>query len=118
MGRHGIVTLILAADVVAVVDDSLRAVYEVTRCFPFHRATFIFITSLADGTIIQVCQGNMIQTRRRSLLMFVLGIYEATTDTRLHIDEVEFDDAGNVTPVFLVQFLTRALLRSQLQIDA
>ena len=34
VGRHGIVALILTADVVAVVDDGLRAVYEVARGLP------------------------------------------------------------------------------------
>ena len=50
--------------------------------------------------------------------VFILGIYEATTDTRLHIDEVKLDDTRNVTPVFLIESEVRALyfLRVQLQI--
>ena len=48
--------------------------------------------------------------------MNVLGIYVATTHTRLHIDKVELHHAGDVTPVLLFQILACTLLGSQLQI--
>ena len=35
--------------------------------------------------------------------MHVLGIDEATTDTWLHIDEVELYNSGDIAPVLLVK---------------
>ena len=49
--------------------------------------------------------------------MFILGIDIATTHTWLHVDEVEFHDTGDVTPVFLSKTSTGTLLGGQLQID-
>ena len=48
--------------------------------------------------------------------MYVLSIYETTTHTRLHIDEVELYDTGDVAPVLFVQLIACAQLRGQLQI--
>ena len=50
--------------------------------------------------------------------MFVLGIDEATAQTCLHVDQVEFDDTGDVTPVLLIQILTGTLFRRQFQVYA
>ena len=50
-------------------------------------------------------------------LVYVLGIYEATTHTRLHVDEVKLDDTRDITPVFLIQIVASTLLCGQLQID-
>ena len=49
--------------------------------------------------------------------MHVLSIDEATTDTRLHIDEVELDDTSNKTPVFLVDIRASTLFGGQFQIN-
>ena len=35
--------------------------------------------------------------------MLILGIDIATTDTRLHINQVEFYDTGDIAPVFLIE---------------
>ena len=60
----------------------------------------------------------MQEWRIRTHLVYVLSIYEATTHTWLHIDEVQLYDTGDVTPVLLIQFIARTLLCGQLQIDA
>ena len=49
--------------------------------------------------------------------MFVLGIDEAATDTRLHINQVEFYNTRDIAPVFLIDVGASALLGGQLQID-
>ena len=49
--------------------------------------------------------------------MFILGIDVTTTHTRLHVDQVELYDAGDIAPLFLVETLTSAILVGQLQID-
>ena len=49
--------------------------------------------------------------------MHILGIDEATSNTGLHINQVELYNTGDIAPVFLVKFLTRTLLGGQLQID-
>ena len=49
--------------------------------------------------------------------MLISGIDETTTDTRLHIDQVEFDDTSNGTPVFRFKRITSTLFGSQLQIN-
>ena len=48
--------------------------------------------------------------------MLVLGIDETTTNTRRDINQVEFDDTGNGSPVLFVQTVTRTLLGSDFQI--
>ena len=50
--------------------------------------------------------------------VFILSIDETTTDTRLYVNEVKFDDTRDVAPVFLIESEVGALyfLRSQLQI--
>ena len=123
MGRYSAtwfyLTFILSADVVAVVDDNLCAMYEVTGSFPFYQGSAFIIKVFS-------CYGISVQSRQRGVFLlfvctysvFVLGIDEATTDTRLHIDEVKLDDTGNVAPVFLIESQVGALyfLREQLQI--
>ena len=50
--------------------------------------------------------------------MLILGIDEATADTGLYVNQVEFDDTGDIAPVFLVETEVCALhlLCGQLQI--
>ena len=48
--------------------------------------------------------------------MDVLGIDEATTHARLHINQVEFYDTGNGSPFFRINSITRLLFTGQLQI--
>ena len=49
--------------------------------------------------------------------MLILGIDEAAADTRLHVNQVELDDAGDVAPVLLFKSVAGALLGGQLQIN-
>ena len=116
MGRHGSIALILVTDVVTVIDDGLRAMYEVTRCFPFHIGAVIHEVFLRDGIFVQLCQRDMILLVVGAHLMHVLGIDEAATNTGLHIDEVELDDTRDVAPVFFIQTVARALFGGQLKI--
>ena len=50
--------------------------------------------------------------------VFIFSIDETTTDTRLHVDQVEFYNTCDVAPVFLIKSQVGALyfLRVQLQI--
>ena len=116
---------ISAADVVAVVDDGQRAMYEVARGFPLflflnNAVVSISVILSADGIRVQLGQGYMFKSAVGGLAVYILGIDETATHTRLHIDEVQFYDARNVSPVFLVHARTCGLCRvvgGQLQID-
>ena len=59
VSRHGVIALILAADVIAVVDDDLCAMYEVTGRFPFHIGAVILEVSPRNGILVQSCQRAM-----------------------------------------------------------
>ena len=50
--------------------------------------------------------------------MYVLGIYEATTDTCLHINKVKLNDTSNGSPVLFIKIVACAPLRGQFQIYA
>ena len=56
VGRHGISFFIFTADVVAVVDNRLRTVDEVTSCLPFHLSTIECKVASGNGISIQLCQ--------------------------------------------------------------
>ena len=102
VGGYGIVALILAADVIAVVDDGLRAVHEVARCLPVvHRSGKILELLVADSVRIQAGHRNLMPIGLLTLAVHILCIDETATDTRLHVDKVEFDNTGDVAPVFL-----------------
>ena len=49
--------------------------------------------------------------------MNILGIDEATTHTRLYIDQVEFYYTSDRSPLFRIECVTSFLLCGQLQID-
>ena len=124
MGRYGTTrsyrSFILAADVVAVVDNHLCAVHEVTAGLPFVLARIISCVNkilLGDSTCVQVGDGGVRLAGWTTFTMFVLGIDEAATDTRLHINQVEFDNTRDIAPVFLIDVGASALLGGQLQID-
>ena len=53
----------------------------------------------------------------RTFTMLVLGINEATTNTLLHVNQVEFDNTCDVAPVLLVQVVAPTLFSRQFQID-
>ena len=124
VGRYGATgshrSFILAADVVAVVDNHLCAVHEVTAGLPFVLACIIGCVNkilLGDSTCVQVGDGGVRLAGWTTFTMFVLGIDEAATDTRLHINQVEFDNTRDIAPVFLIDIGAGALLGGQLQID-
>ena len=122
MGRYLVGAHVFSTDVVAVVDNCLRAVYEVARCLPLPLVCISFcggviVVKSGDGSRIQGRQGGVDMIGFRTFTMDVLRIDETTTDTRLHIDQVEFDDTGNRAPHLLIEFLAGALLRGQFQID-
>ena len=56
VGRNGITTFIFTADVVAVVDNGLRTVDEVTGGLPFHLSTIKCEVASGNGISIQLCQ--------------------------------------------------------------
>ena len=49
--------------------------------------------------------------------MYVLGIDETAADALLHVDKVKLYNAGNQTPVFIIESLADALLAGNLEID-
>ena len=116
VGRNSISACVLTADVVAVVDNGLRTVYEVTRCLPRHVGTIECEVASGNGISIQGSQSVVAMLCIRTYLMYVLGIYEATTHTWLHVDKVELNNTGDVAPVLLIQIVASALLCGQLQI--
>ena len=116
VGRNSIIACIFTADVVAVIDNGLCAVYKVTRCLPRHVGTFIFEVASGNSTSVQRCQSVMFRWGICTCLVHVLSIDEATTHTRLHVDEVELYDTSDVAPVLLIQIVASALLCGQLQI--
>ena len=85
---------------------------EVTRGLP---GLLGFITGsiceflVRNSTTVQCCQDGLVITRITTYAMLILGIDIATTDTRLHVNQVEFHDTGDVTPVFLIKPLTGTL---------
>ena len=94
---------------------------EVTGGFPFFLGVFglvVLEVLVGDSTTVQGCQDDLVFIRGRADAVFIAGIDIAATHAGLHVDEVEFHDAGNQTPVFLVEVGAGALLRGQLQIDA
>ena len=109
VGRHGTTglfdSLILGTDVIAVVNDGLRAVYEVTRCLPLVLMTIISSIRkllIADGTIVQFGNGVVIHARTATYSVDILGIDETTADARLHIDQVQLDDTSDIAPLLFV----------------
>ena len=133
VGGHSIVSHILVTNIVAVVNNGLRTVYEVTRGLPFplivsrtivfNFGVFIirinvYIVPLGDSTCVQGSQSGMLTVRFSARTMHVLGIDETTAHTLLHVDEVQFDDTRDEAPVLLIKILTNALLSSQFQINA
>ena len=117
VSRYGVGAFILTADVVAVVNNSLRTVYEVTCRLPFYVSTSECEVASCDSIMVQCRQSVMTVECIRTRLVYVLGIYESTTHTWLHVDEVELYNTGDVAPVFLIQFIARTLFCCQLQID-
>ena len=116
-----VVRLVSVADVVAVIDDGLGAVYEVARRLPLFLVGIVEVVTVflaRDGTIVQSGQGGVGQACRVALAVYVLGIDEAAAQTGLHVDEVQLHHAGDVAPVLLVEPRAGALLGGQLQIDA
>ena len=110
MGRNSIPTFILTADVIAVVDDGLCTVDEVTRGFPLIAVVVVECEiTYCNSIVVQCCQGIMFVIFIRTLLMYVFGIYEATTHTRLHVDEIELYHTRDVTPVLLIQVIASTL---------
>ena len=124
MGRYGTTrsyrSFILTTDVIAVVDNHLCAMHEVTAGLPFV-LVFIIVSInkilLGNSTSVQVSDSGMRLACITTRTMFVLSIDEATTDTCLNINQIEFDNTRDVTPVFLIKVSTCAFLCRQLQID-
>ena len=122
VGGNLIITHVLATDVVTVVNDGQRAVYEVARRLPVHLMFTVFsrIVRIVLSCGCPFVQGGQRYVRWilfRTYTVYVLGIDETATHARLHIDEVEFDDTRDVTPVFFPQTRTCTIFSGQLQID-
>ena len=120
MGRNSIGCFILVTNIIAVINNGLRAVDEVARGLPLFLGVIgsgVLERLVGNSTRIQGGQNGVSLTRTTALAMLILGIDITTTHTRLHIDEVEFYDTCDITPVFFVKSLTGTLLRGQLQID-
>ena len=78
----------------------------------------IVIVPLGDCTIVQCCQCGVIMVRLGAHTVLVLSIDETAADTCRHVDQIQFDDAGDGTPVLLVETIACALLGGQFQVDA
>ena len=123
MGRHLAVAIVSVADVVAVVDNGQRAVYEVTRALPLHLMIGIIhriirVVPLGDGLFVQRCQRGVHGIRRGRYAMYVLRIDEAAADTGRDVDQVELHDTRDGTPYLLIESGAGALLGGDLQIHA
>ena len=118
MGRYGITSAIFSTDVVTVIDDNLCTMYEVTRGLPFYGSSTIGEVFSSNSISVKSCQCGMLLLGVGTWPVFVLSIYETTTDTWLHIDQVKLYNTCNVAPVFLIesQVGTLYFLRIQLQI--
>ena len=104
VGRYSIQSRILVTNVVAVVDNGLRTVYEVTWCLPFRLVVIIWGVLeqfLGNGTSIQGGQKGLCLIWTATFTMLVLGIDIATTHTGLHINQVKLYHTSNRTPVLL-----------------
>ena len=117
MCRYRIRTFVFTADVITVVHDGLGTVYEVTGGFPFNLSAIILEVLTGDGIFVQLRQGVMFLWIIGTNSVFILRIDESTTDTRLHVDQVQLDDARDITPVLFIDPRTGTLFGGQLQID-
>ena len=121
MGGGGIRTLVGIAGGIAVVDDLLHVMHEVTGGLHFLQVGIaigehlirdslgmsagLFIIRGEDGTVV---------ARGRAGAMHILGIDITAAETGLHIDQFQLSHTGDVAPVL---FLRRALLGGQFEID-
>ena len=120
--RIGRIGLDVGIDVrIAVVDNLLGVVDEVTRSLHLFQIRFIAI-SICESLI---GTGRKVVGRQVHFLpipvpgldtVLVTGIDIAATKTSLHVDEVEFDNAGDEPPLGLARLFT--LLADNFQIDA
>ena len=123
MGRHSLSACITVADVVAVVDNGLCAVNEVSGGLPFRLGSIrgdrlgVGEVCFRDSFLVQACQYGIGNAGIRPLTVYVLRIDEAAADTWGDIDEVEFHDTRDGSPIFLIQILASALLGGNLKID-
>ena len=69
-----------------------------------------------DGIFIECCQCSMFLFVICPCTMFVFGIDKAATDSRLHINEVKFDDSRYIAPFLLIEVIACTLLSCQFQI--
>ena len=70
-----------------------------------------------NSIFIQRCQSSIMLLVVPPRTMLVLCINETATNTLLHINQVEFNNAGDVAPVLLVQVVAPTLFSRQFQID-
>ena len=78
--------------------------------------SLIRVIPLGDGTLVQRGQRGVHGTTRSRYSVYVLRIDEAATDTRRDVDEVEFHDTGDGTPILLMQIGASALFCGNFQI--
>ena len=124
MGGYSLVSFVFGADVVAVVDDGLRAVHEVARRLELFKVRVIRRlvgghvnvgeVIAGDGSAVQCGQGDVILLIVVRHTMHVLGIDETAADALLHIDQVELNDARDESPVLFVEAIAFTLLGGQL----
>ena len=94
--------------------------HEVSAGLPFVLACISSCVNkilLGNSTCVQVGDSSMCLTCITTRTMFVLSIDEATTDTRLNINQIEFDNTRDIAPVLLVKVSACAFLCRQFQID-
>ena len=118
-----VLSLVLATNVVAVVDDGLAAMHKVAGRLPFLLVCIILVITVfleGDSIRVQRCQDGVRQACCGTLAVHVLGIDETTAKTWLHTNKVKLYDTCDVAPVLLVEAAVRTLtlLCGQLQIDA
>ena len=113
---RGIGALILASLGVAVVENGVGGVYEVARRLEglqIVRVVLVHALRLGVGVVGRdEVDGS---SRRAGLAVLVAGIYVAAANARHHVDQVQLDDAGDVSPVFGLRLLAVTLLGEQLQ---
>ena len=92
MGGNAVCRQVFVADVVAVVDDGLRAVDEVTGGLPFFSisiGSLVIPFKFADGILVQLGQSGVLMARY-PFAMLVLGIDVAAADTSRDIDKIHW----------------------------
>ena len=117
VGRVCVVAVILVSYRVAVIDNALGVVDEVTRSLDVDRLCCSGIGEFLVGysSIVKFRQDDLAPIIMGCHTVLVLGIDIATAKPRLHVDKVKLYHTSDVAPVFRI--LAFSALACNLQID-